>query len=541
MLRNRARNHFAGFTAILYLSACGGETEDSLSAEAMQVKSLIDAGDSRTNVPPAMASQALELFMNSQKPDKSMALTHLGHDGGGTHRFRIEGQSEADVSDVTVTGLRLVDKDAIYFDTVEIGNGQILSEALRQGRIKFMSPPFETSLGLRGLSGASETSRAFDGIFGLEPIDTVRSGAGGYVEDLVVDNPILAKIDCRFCGFATDPENGQISFALDAFSISGDWIQLGYAQNEVRIGQLAISDLRFPKSEYTGSEPGAVETAKTIDRINPFHPYYGELKGRDIYYGSRDVSLTIPSVTITEDTWEVDGFTRSVSLSDMMVDFRDSSEANVDLKMLELKLDPLNLSYHREGRFDRAGDVWTEEIEVRSENGFEIRMDMDLVGVNRALNGMVQILGNEDPSDYDALVASRNGLNDLAINSLTLEVTDSGLRERVISFLADREGFSVAAKQDELSQMGGAPILFADTKYQGELVMAFADSFSDFIKDGGTLRITVRPQNGSYKLRPIMEEISTTLWQAVGGHSVTPVNYDEMFKSLNIEFAHLPE
>ncbi len=525
----------------LSFAACGGENEPALYSAATRVKALIDAGDTRTDVPTDAATQAIDQFMGSIPPDRDIKLFHQAHLGGGTHRFSTTGQSPQDVAEITVNGLHLVDKHAVYFDTFELDEGQILSDALSQGRVKFLTPPVNQVSGLRGLSETVHMGSVFDRLSNMEPIDMFRSGAGFYVEDLIVDHPRAANMQCRFCGLATDPQTGQIHVAFEAFSMKGDVIAPYSMDMEFSLSRFSISDLRLPKIEFETTDPSRVDTAQMLTQVNPFRPHFGSMSGRDIIAGYPDFRIAIPSLDITETTDGSDKFTRTVSLPDMTVDFRDSSEANVDLKLLELKLDPLNLSYQREGEFDRAGDSWQETIEIRSDNGFELRTVMELTGVNRSLSALIHFIGNADVDDPAALATSRNGWNDLALNSFTLELNDTGLRDRVITLLADRNNQSVQETRAQYASMASAPILLAQSEYQGALVMAWADVAEDFIEQGGTLKITVRPDGGSYKIRPLMENYAQTIWKAMAGQKVEPIDYDAVLKALNIEFSHLPD
>ena len=121
---------------------------------------------------------------------------------------------------------------------------------------------------------------------------------------------------------------------------------------------------------------------------------------------------------------------------------------------------------------------------VKMNDGFVFNYAYDLSGI-KAMQSMS--ISGEDGATDDALKA-------LKINAGTVSLTDNSILDRVFKMLAEQQGTSESVLKMQAKSVLMLASLGAKSKEDGKVITNLASAIGEFIDEGGTLDVSLKPE-----------------------------------------------
>lgn len=441
---------------------------------------------------------------------------------------------EFSIGQMTFSGaVYIEDEDILYFDSVVMED-----MASRDGDVDisidkiYMNPPAyaDAKKMLDSVDFDSFMTEDFD--FEAQPFMT---SGHGYIEGMEFgDDEAAMTLD--FLGWSEDVDDRHFSFLAKGMTF--EFFETDFETPVTfELGSLSVKNLHWDavEAQFTG---------------NPFHynmlwPYMDGFRIKGLKFNADGFYL----VSDNYGTWFTpikDGKSYGYTTPDAMrigFDSEPSSEEMQDVKGYFDRLGYDEIRVRNEGHvmYDYNNDL-IEGVDQKAiiEDGMDITVDMRIAGswetyenFKASMADIEDFQASIEESDPVLKEALKKALSPLDVQTYSVSLTDKSLMERIFRIVAEDQDVEV---DDIKQQAAGAMTLLtlaAQTPYQSELALDYADSVGDFIEQGGTFKFGMSQD----KSVDIIEE----LWSMAGEDEPDILEgIDLALQFLGMSFEHIP-
>ncbi len=445
---------------------------------------------------------------------------------------------EATVGRLTFDGVVYVeDQDIFYFDSV-LMEDMTSNDSDFEASIErvFMNPP--AYVDARKMIDSIDIDALVTETLALDASPFISSGHG-YIEGAVFGDD-QGELTLDFMGWTEDTENRHTSMLVKGFNLEF------YAPDfetpvTLELGSFSVKNMHWEviESAFTGNP----------FYYNPFWPYFDgarfqglEFKADGFYIKNNDYGIWY--------TPPENGVAYYYATPDPLRVGFDSEPSSEEMQTFKEYFDRLGydeIRIRNEGRvvYDYENDlVYSENARLVIEDGMDIDAEMKISGSLESFDRFKTMFQNmedvgESYEDTDpAVIASLKddltaALKPLDIETYAVSMTENSLMDRIFRVVAEEQGDDVESIKEQAAGASALLTMVAQTPYQSELALDFANSMGDFIERGGTFKIGM----GQDKSIDIIEEVFTMVQD---DSPDVLEGIDLVLKYLELDFDYIP-
>ena len=486
----------------------------SPAASQEDIRAQITADRPVRSVESNEAKSALERMGLWEQSDTVSWEDRTGENGNYTFtNLNISSENDAgsdvmSASEFEITGVRLLDSNIPYYDTVSATDLDmyVTSEKtdITASRVGINMPDSDTvAIRLKNRSGDVINS-PIEYIAGLMEPGTLPALPEIFVENLktsktkevrfygsspddIMDQinnktkPVKKQVkDITTTGFAalskvsgTENYNWQISnFAAETHNFMGK-------KNNVELAFLDIAGL----------------DSKILDRLDPiksgqagdlFDPFFNALNLQGFKFESETDIFQMGQATVIHSDSRGDQFSRQISVPQMTISAKPLPQTNEGRPwsgnpFAKLGYDKVDFSLSSKTDFDKiTGTISDTGSRLTASDAFDVTLGYKV--------------SNIDSGFASLMMFGRGGSQDAVIEFGEFSFTDKGILDRVHEQLSEEKNMSVEDAKAATKASFFAMKMMAQSDYQKELATAATNAYGALIDDGGKIQVSVRPQ-----------------------------------------------
>ncbi len=533
------------FSAIV-LAACSGSDGDTSGAEsrskgfgppdpALTVKEMKAVAQQVTN-------SGLTDYATLQEMEVILSFAGIDYEeisgDNGSFTLHSVGTPKLTVDKVSVTGLAADSDTSAFFDTILLEGFEIDEDAMGMGltaeRVYYNPPTKAEFFEMLETVDFDEIERDPDPLspYNLSPQLALGSG---YVEGLVIEEmTIIGEIGFIAWNqkdFGDDGDNpDHLSLLVKDMIMSfEDW-------DMDLIFDLNMESMSIRNMDVDYLEAGL--SPNPFDR-NDYKPYYDSFHYEKFSAGVDGFAIKLDQSAGWNTTAE-DGVTYTyISKDPVLFGFEKDpeSEAVQTFKATFDKMgyDPMRAYVDGVLSFDPKSDiVASQDYKIIVEDGMTLTMDYKIQGWGHLAETLKPMfddmddLGERMDMEDPALRSEINtAVEKLDIAQFDMTFTDQSLLERAFEAAADLQDIEVGDAREQAAGAAALVTMVAQTSYQSELGLSFANALGAFFEQGGEFKFSVS-QDHSINAADVALD-----W-------LYEDDLDPMLKLLGMEFEHIP-
>lgn len=300
----------------------------------------------------------------------------------------------------------------------------------------------------------------------------------------------LADVNFAF----TDPDNGnQGTFSLGNMSLNG-------------------ADMKFLRAFEEEGEEAIAEKLTELAYANPIDPGFDSFSLSKLNFSMEGVNFDLPELA-----YNVDRNKNGVPVSFDMPEFTATLDASSEGGTLGMQLAPVmamlgfeqvKLSMAGKSTYDPKTDISTSETSyMQVDNAFRLSSTGVIGGLSKigeAMQGMDSEAfadGEQDPAEMMMDIYSK-----LDFHNLSVSLQDQGIVDKAFAIAAAQQGQDPEEMKAQVIGMSAALPFFAQSLgIDAAIATEFSTAATGFLKDGGTLTVTVNPET-PLKLTDLMSD-----------------------------------
>jgi len=422
----------------------------------------------------------------------------------------------AQVANLEISGLRLIDGDKVYYDAVSATKLSIDSEngesLVTMDAIGFKMP--DSALVKDSLPDVSAENGMplMDHLFDvIEPgklpvlpeafVENVRMVDKKEIRvftptgDVLIDiengkmpEPEMKTVEeVTTLGFAALSKiDGTDDYALQASNFSskthnyrGSARQTGFVSVQISGFSNDVSEILNPEAHMFGKRGS-----------NSFEPMAQSITLQGFETETDQDLVQIGQGSLWHSDTRSDQFTRKIDIPNILIESKPQYQSNEekpqwsDNPFAEIGYDKVNISISSQTAYDKQARTITEdETRITASDAFDVSLSYKF--------------GNVDPINMlfmGRMTGNGSKENEPVIENLNVSFSDRGIIDRVHEKLAEDRGMTLEEVKETSKAATHAMKLGAQTDYQRELMQSAIDAYSALIDTGGKIQLSVRPQ-----------------------------------------------
>jgi len=189
----------------------------------------------------------------------------------------------------------------------------------------------------------------------------------------------------------------------------------------------------------------------------------------------------------------------------------------------------MEFSFEGSAKIDHNNDLTsTENSKLILKDGFEMGFNYQVQGTEQSFPNLKTVFDKYIDLDVPSEAELEEAFAQLVVDHMSMSFTDNSIIDRSVKVAADMQGMDEALIRQQMASAMMMVTLAAQTPYQGELASEFAESMSNLVKDGGTVRMSLRQD----------ESLSWAKFLKAFEANVTP-DLDPFLKSLGLKTEYI--
>ena len=421
-----------------------------------------------------------------------------------------EGDDEMDADEPVLVaeemifnGLRLQDDGSSVFKKVTLNSVKLdnLPEDenvdAKVGNITLDEPTPELAAWVTGLLGQGEMTEVPEmddfqfKAFGISEIsfgggDEYSSGEfklGSFVvEDFYDYKAGVAKIEGMTFDFTDGWSEESFTFSLEEMGFTG-------------------LDLKLIKAFEEEDDYGIASSLMDIVMEDPMDPGLDSFNLKALNFDGGGLTMDLPSMSYTVER-NSDGVPTRMVMPEFTLTVTADEEGSIGSElapvMAMLGFDEIVLSVASEFTYDPETDIGNyKQTYIAVDDAFEFNLTGKLGGIQDMSDAMkdmdaeAYMMGEDDPMEMMMAL-----YGPLEIHDLKIAITDDGIIDKGFALAAAEQGVDPKELRMQIAGMVSAvPVLGADSGVDMALMTEVSSAASDFIKQGGTLTISLDPED----------------------------------------------
>lgn len=400
-------------------------------------------------------------------------------------------------------GLRLQDDGSSVFKKVTLNNLEVDNVPDDEnveatiGNVTLDEPTPELAAWVTGLLGQGEMTDTPDmddfqfKAFGISEIsfgggDEYSSGEfklGSFVvEDFYDYKAGVAKLEGMTFDFTDEWSEESFTFSLEEMGFTG-------------------LDLKLIKAFEEEDDYGIASSLMDIIMEDPMDPGLDSFNLKELNFVGGGLTVALPSMSYMVERDKNDVPTRIVmpeAKLTVTADEEGSIGSELAPFMAMMGFDEIVFSVAAEYTYDPETDIGNyKQTYIAVDDAFALNLTGKIGGVEDMADAMKEMdieaymMGGDDPME---MMMELYG--PLEIHDLKLTITDDGIIDKGFALAAAEQGADPKELRMQIAGMVSAlPILGADSGVDMALLTEVSSAASDFIKEGGTLTISLNPED----------------------------------------------
>ncbi len=520
---------------------------------ASSVKSLVDKAKRPSDIIDEADAKAAMDFIKSE----GMSWTSVSGEAGNYVFTDLSFPDDNAVAKrVEVSGLHMIDEDFPYASYLSIE--ELESDEFSLNKLVMNLPSAKIIDQIEALDEEDfdeETSvKLYDQVFD-EFMDYT---GGGYVEGIKFKESDEAA-SIGFMGWSKD--KAKISGLIENIEVTGD-------ENDpfnMTVGHFSIKNLDIsPWGNMSEKGPMGSVMSGYMSLISPYARGYESISFRDIKLTGKDDDLDMSFDFPKGDIWftpEKNGVFHlksnfpKIALNVNLDKIPESDEFPKDM-IQEFGWDKSRFNLTSDSRIDQKNDnIKVLHSRFNWEDNLELSTTYDVDGMSgyfKAFEKMGSDMDLEsmsmggafgDPRDAEKLL--REMIKDLKVNEFVFGISDKSLLEKSFKLAGHQQGSSAEDMRNGVKASLGLATIGATTDYRREVINDATSALSEFLDSGGTLRLTIKPDNG-FDFLESFESIKKMQAEAIFGNTNTDdfdaeAAIDDILRAVNINMEHVPD